>query len=361
MIRIVAALGLFLSAAAGALLVLADLAGWRADVGSTAPADSRDALLEQPTSADPLARAAAQSGNRGRMAQLADAAIRRDPRSVTPWYLRLRMAAEANDARGVAFATLRLLAINPSRSDRYLPVLVSVTGDPAAQPLILEALRTKPGWTRRYSQAMLAQGAAPATIFRTIQAQVAALDPRAGSAQAGFLQDMVRQGRFDQAYLAWINFLPETALGDVGLVYDPDFRGRVGPPPFNWTFAGGDNRAQLRTGGGLTVNYSNEQRNRIAEQIVMMPPGAYRLSTDLQMTAAPDQGALEWRITCLPGGRPLIRLLLDRSGKLTSPAFTVPAGCGAQRLALMGLQQQFPVSGEITMASVAIGRVGGGQ
>lgn len=356
MFRIIAALALFAAAAGGTAMVAADRLRPVADGDH----DAARALIAQPTSADPLARAATTSRDRARTTRLIDAAIRRDPRSVTPWFLRLRMAAEANDARGVAAAALRLLAINPSRGDRYLPVLAAITPDPAAQPLILEALQRKPAWARLYSQAIVKQGAAPATIFRTIQAQVSALDPGAGKAQTNFLDAMVRRGQFDQAYLAWINFLPEEALEQVGPIYDPEFRGLPGPPPFNWQLSGGTSQAKLRTGGGLTVNYSSERENRLAGQIVMLPPGTYRLTTAVEMADAPGAGGVEWQLMCLPGTRPLARLPLDNGGTVASPPFVIPAECKAQRLALTGQQQQFPVTRDLTIRSVAVERVGSG-
>jgi hypothetical protein len=356
MVRIIAALALFIAAVGGTALVLTDRLGLRTGGND----DAVRALTAQPTSGDPLARAATTERDRARIAQLVDAAIRRDPRSVTPWFLRLRMAAEANDGRGVAVAALRLLAINPSRGDRYLPVLAAITPDPAAQPLILAALQRKPAWARLYSQAIVKQGTAPATVFRTIQAQVSALDPGAGTAQANFLDAMVRQGEFDQAYLAWINFLPEEALDKVGPIYDPEFRGLPGPPPFNWQLSDGTSQAKLRTGGGLTVNYSSERENRLAGQIVMLPAGTYRLTTAVEMADAPGAGGVEWQLMCLPGTRPLVRVPLDNGGTVASPPFEIPADCKAQRLALTGQSQQFPVTRDLTIRSIAIERAGGG-
>jgi len=165
---------------------------------------------------------------------------------------------------------------------------------------------------------------------------------------------LVGSGDFQRAYLAWINFLPENALSGIAFVYDGDFAGLPGPPPFNWRlFSEGSGNAEmvrksnLPQGTALEANYFSEQPATLAEQTIVLEPGSYVFS--YSVTASRDGdigGGLGWSLRCLDKqSRELLRSgLLPTQPTRVDVRFVVPAGCVAQKLSLVGTSGDVPAT-----------------
>ena len=80
-----------------------------------------------------------------------------------------------------------------------------------------------------------------------------------------------------------------------------------------------------------------------ANQLLLLPPGRY----SLLFSATAASGALaraKWQIACLPDEHVIVSVGLDaaRPGTRVRAAFDIPAGCGAQRLQLIGTPGDSP-------------------
>ncbi|WP_129793657.1 hypothetical protein [Sphingosinicella sp. CPCC 101087] len=124
-------------------------------------------------------------------------------------------------------------------------------------------------------------------------------------------------------YIAWVQALPDEALPHVRAVYDGEFRGLPGSPPFGWRFA---RDVRVDPSEGLIAQASAGEQ---ARQTLVLSPGPYRLTVF-------GSGRMAWRISCLSGA-----VLVEAPLPAGDPApverpFTVPAGCAFQQLALTG-------------------------
>ena len=174
--------------------------------------------------------------------------------------------------------------------------------------------------------------------------------------QSALLQSLLKNGEYERAYLAWINFLPEASLKKLGPVYDPQFDKLPGPLPFNWQVSdGGEGSSEFSKPHGLTVSYLGTGPAALTEQTLLLSPGRYRLS--VVASGADENNQLAWTVTCAGAGE-LQKLplsgLKDAPQRYTTQ-FDVPADkCGAQRLALMGSPTEFPRTGNALIESVAV-------
>lgn len=138
-----------------------------------------------------------------------------------------------------------------------------------------------------------------------------------------------------EGYFAWVASLPDEALPHVRAVYDGEFRGLPGAAPFNWAFAPGTaiEAGDPTRGGTLVARASNDVSRPLARQLLVLPPGTYRLAVEAN---ASGDGAMSWRISCREGAA-LLDLAVPRGGAptRTEERFTVPTGCALQELQLI--------------------------
>ncbi len=84
-----------------------------------------------------------------------------------------------------------------------------------------------------------------------------------------------------------------------------------------------------------------EHAQPLAVQLVMLTPGAWRLSADLRVRSGASGAAITLDLTCVGAGSPIASLRQDASSARgwtrLSQGFTVPADCPAQRLRIATL------------------------
>jgi hypothetical protein len=143
-----------------------------------------------------------------------------------------------------------------------------------------------------------------------------------------------------------------TALGPAPVpgLYDGRFQGLPGSAPFNWRLASDPSaRAAIAMapdgGPALQVERDGGRAGRLAAQLLVLPPGAYRLHGE----ASKAGPALAWSLACEDGG-PLGVVRAPSGDAWTAFAlpFAVPAqGCAAQWLRLEAVHE---ASGQRTQA-----------
>ena len=289
------------------------------------------ALALSPMSYWPIAAAAEASLRRGdseRGIALLEEAARRNSRQADvrgrlfQLYFAQGRWSEGID-EGIAYARLR-----SAMADGVMESFLLLLGEPRGRAILARKLRTGadgalPPWGERLVR--LSAG-------RPGERRLAALlNGARAPAPAGV--DAAEPG--PEAYVEWVASLPEEALPHVRAVYDGEFRGLPGAAPFNWTLAPG---AEIMAGaaaasGRLVARASGGTPDPLARQLLLLTPGAYRLSAD---AAASGDSAMSWRITCRSGAG-LAALAIPRSDEPISAetSFTVPEGCDLQNLELV--------------------------
>jgi hypothetical protein len=139
--------------------------------------------------------------------------------------------------------------------------------------------------------------------------------------------------------------------GSVSGIFDPAFADTKAPPPFNWVLTSSTvGLAERRN--GLHVIFYGQEDGPLATQLLLLAPGAYRLA--MPVTGDKDHArSLVWSLTCVNSNTPIGRIPLDEAAA-RAWAFTVPAGCAAQRLELSGVSSDMPQQVDVTIARLQL-------
>jgi hypothetical protein len=279
---------------------------------------------------------------------LMERAGRRGFRDVYTQSWLLRQALRTRDPYAASLRADALMRTSPDLRDRLFEALTSMVNDPGFIDPLSRRLAADPPW-REPALIYLSQHCRdPRPVALLYQGLVNFGSPPNEQESGALLGRMTKDGRYEQAYLLWISYLPSRALGNLGDLYDGGFQGLPGSPPFNWNLAEtpGVLAEMAKPGSGLKsglhVEFPVDHAASLAEQLLVLPPGAYLLSGRF-LLARPASGAhLQWTVTC--AGAPRAPLATTRQNgdagsawATFSVAFSVPENCDAQWLSLVGL------------------------
>jgi len=317
-------------------------------------------LARHPLSDLPLLRAgleAAQAGESGRARALVHEAERRNPRSTNAHTWLTADAIRRNDGRTALRHLDRLMALRPPLSASFFRLLGEYARDPALQDELGRMVKSAE-WGPAFLSYLTANAHDPSLVFQLTNATIATRKDNGwvSNQQAQLIQSLIDRGDYERAYLSWVTYLPQSALGETGLIYDAGFKGLPGPAPFNWRLIASDNATvTIERGSGLTIDYHGENAAQFAEQVVMLDPRDYRLNFAGTGDPPGDAGKqVVLHVYCLPGRTVLGELPIDP----THPgaiAFTVPpASCPAQLIALEGLPGEFPAQRQLSLRQLQL-------
>jgi hypothetical protein len=345
--------------------VLAIVGDDRQAVTPSARSDVVYGLLESaPLAEEPLllaARIADRRGEAERTDRLLDEAIRRNPRSRTGHLLRLDRQLRQNRLEEATVSIAVLSRLLPASQNLLIEELARMSGDPAVRGSIARVIETDHRMRTQLLEALARQGADPDTVFSL----AGPIEPGApGDAprwHTQMLEGLIARGQVAQARQAWgrlagVEHVPHQ-------VYDQDFAGLPGPPPFNWHFeATSDGFAELARGGlGLYVEYYGRRDAVLGGQLLTLPPGGYRLSFHAEGSAEGEGGRIAWTVTCQRDGSTLARIPITDvklSPARFSGTFAVPVNCPAQWLRLTGTSGEFSKDQRVTIKEFRIRRAG---
>ena len=302
-----------------------------------------------------LGFAAEAKGDTSRTRSLMELALRSDGRSLRPRIWLIDQAVRHRDYVAAVAHLDRLINVNVPGRQLTINAMTGIVRDPASHAPLAKKLATNPMWRHDFIYALNQQGLSADAIFGlTAQnsTQASALFE-----QAALLQSLLKNHEYERAYLAWINFLPEAQLKQVGSIYDPSFANLPGPAPFNWQLLNSqDGSAEFRTPRGLTISYLGAAPAVLAQQTLLLSPGHYRLSTIA--SGGDEYNQLAWTVTCAGAGEPVTTARLISLGdgrRKYSTVFEIPAsGCEAQQLALAGSPGEFPKTANAAIDTVLI-------
>lgn len=224
------------------------------------------------------------------------------------------------------------------------PVLAVALKDPAAIRPMAERLRADPAWRKTFLPWLVRQADAQPQAEALIMALRGGPGAATEAEVEGLVTMLLSAGDPQRARAIWQTFLPAGAGGQSDAPYDGAFRGLPGAPPFNWRLATADGVAvelepALDGRAALHVQYSVARRHVLAEQLLLLPPGAYRLVGEGLVEAGEAPALLSWRLDCVGGGGTFVEAPLALAGggwRGFSAAFDIPStGCAAQQLRLV--------------------------
>jgi hypothetical protein len=329
-----------------------------------AKADAGAALLAAPLDAPAvrvLALEAEGDGDTERaqtLMRLADQRSRRD--AVTQMWLFADDLPRRNFADGFRHADAAL-RLDWRLGDLLFPAMISAAAVPAAATPLALRLETEPDWRRTFLAALAQRGPDPAAAARVFAVLATTDSPPTDAESSALIGRMVAAGDIAGAHAAWLRLLPTGARAPGVGVYDGDFAPVPGAAPFNWILQSDDGAIAQEGPAGddrpaLYVRSPPEATHTLASQMLLLPPGRWRLTGRVRVEPGQDGDLFAWRIACA-GGSDLgeTRVGATPTGWRTfAGEFDVPAGCPAQWLRLFGLAHEGFEPGEATWRGLAV-------
>ncbi|HEY0117083.1 MAG TPA: hypothetical protein VGB54_15330 [Allosphingosinicella sp.] len=321
---------------------------------------ARLALLDRPLSEEPFALLGMRAVTSGRIPEgerLLNEARARNPRNRTALLGLTVLYLSSDRVRNASEIMKLLFAMNPQAEELLLPQLVTLARNPRNAPALVEVLGDKPVMARVLDQ--MVRRDAPTELVLRLSQRLPPPAPTWPDWQKRLLEREIGRGRVTGAYAIWQQIVRQERGG---LVYDAQFSGRPGPAPFNWELiASGPGSAERGRPSGLEVEYLGRSSGYLARQLLMLAPGRYQLSFTAEGNAPGEGSTLGWRVACHGGGAPLVNVALRQvtyAPKRFEGAFTVPGGCQAQWLELVGSAAEFPVTQQARITDLAISPAG---
>ena len=318
---------------------------------AAAAAHARQALEYAPLSAKAvslLGRTAIVQGDTARADGLMAAASRRSLRDAPSQTWIFARALERGDFPAALSAYDVLMRRRPDLAEPLSPpVFAAADGLDEARAALAARLALAPGWRSSFMAAYGRASARPAAVHALLSSLRATDAPPTDAEMRAYLDRLLRDRAYVAAYVAWAEHQPDAASGAGGGVSDGGFE-IDGPrlAPFGWTLGIGDGASAQRVpspdseGFGLQAAVSGGlARRRIAEQMMILPRGGYRLSGRAWNESGDPDGRLVWTVQCEGGAGRLLASVEAPNGPVGrwtpfEAAVVVPQDCPAQRLRL---------------------------
>jgi hypothetical protein len=301
------------------------------------------ALLKDPTAVEAISVLGLQAQLRADT-ELADAvfgySVSLSRRELPPQIWAIENAVERGD---IAMALENYdVAMRTSQRARDLlfPILASALTQPAIRSVLIDKLADRPDWGSRFISYVPgrdeADPRAVTAFFREGASRGLSIDE---AERARGVQALVSRGFIEEAWSYYRTLRPR-ARRDRSR--DPDFTHvGIAPTPFDWTVgdAKGVSAAMVKDGDGGLFDFSVPPATRatVLNQLLLLPPGRYRLEGRSSGTDQPEKSRPYWALTCR-SGRELGRVDLPSANgdeKPFSGEFIVPSSCPVQELSLV--------------------------
>lgn len=320
-----------------------------------------DAVRRQPLASEPLffyGMRAVEAEDLAKAESLLIEARARDPRNsfarlaLMALYLRTGRVREGS-------AELAVLArLEPRGNQLLVPQLIRLTNSAQAREALVEAVGDQPIMADVLAK-LATDGGDPDMILNLARRQPGRADGSFAEWQRLLLDRLVENGEERRAYDLWRRF---AGADRNELIYDADFRGRPGGPPFNWELSVSDvGAAERGRGGGLEVEFFGRKSGPLARQLLMLRPGAYRLTFEAEGSATGQGSRIELRVACRSGANLATHAFRDVSTtrRRAELAFTVPGGCEGQWLTFAGEAAEFPAIQRLMIPRLSLTAAGG--
>jgi hypothetical protein len=289
------------------------------------------------------ARVAAQEGRGDDAIRLMEEAVRRRPNHILT---RLHMAAyygQANESEKAIGHLNWVLRYAPEAHQFVFPELTRSLSSPRNRELVAQLLAADPSWRSDFLRT--AQNSAPRPEdARALLQTVSRLKGPRGDVRLErdlYVRSLMSAGRYSEARAEWLRSQPG-ASGANAYLTDGQFRRPLATGPFSWAlFDESAGRAEIAGSGDnseLSVQYFGGTEVKLAEQVLALRPGRYRLTYMARSNGGTPRGQLFWSFNCLPDQRFLTRIPVTRLGSAFAPnvaEITIPTACNGQTFQLV--------------------------
>lgn len=181
----------------------------------------------------------------------------------------------------------------------YLSFLAEV---PEARDLLLAKLEKAPRWRLRFFNSLPANLKSVNTLLALVTGLKDKAKPVLPTEIKAYVNFLIRRGQVDIAYDVWLQFLPSADLENLGFLTNANFQNQPSGLPFDWTIEDGINAlAEIipsGAGGDLHVALGDGRvKFPVVSQVLLLPPGRYRLEGKLRGTVTGKRG-LRWQLIC---------------------------------------------------------------
>ena len=252
---------------------------------------------------------------------------------------------------GPALDELAVLSrLLPQAMAGFGPALAAFARTPGAVPQLRSFFRSSPEIEPVVLAELAGDGRNADLILTLWGRRETGPGARAPDWQAKLINKLVEQEQFAKAHSTWR--LVSGVQDSGGTIFNSRFAKLNAPPPFNWSFGTTGGVVEPAPGDRLQVIYFGRNDAVLAEQLLLLPPGRYQLSTDISGPLGKG-GEIAWTLACAGRAEPIFRLPVEAKGRLAG-SFVVPLGCLAQRLQLTGAAGEFPQSQEFTVGKLQL-------
>lgn len=238
--------------------------------------------------------------------------------------------------------------------------VAEMTRIPETKAAVRQTLATDPALERSVLRVLAKSQTAPAEIF-ALASPAARRD--AGQTESWgpvLIARLVDQGRYGEARRVWQRVYGLSDAQVAAPLFNAGFAKMAASPPFDWTFTADSLGAADPQNGALAIDYYGRDSGTLASQLLTLGPGTYRLGFTIEDAKTGNGPALFWSLRCKTDGFEILRMPIVGAGQVqkVAAAFTVPAGCPAQQLALVGQAGEFPTAINVTLRDLNV-RAGG--
>jgi len=234
-----------------------------------------------------------------------------------------------------------------SVSGELYPELLGIAEIPAYRQEFGYAFTQAGAWTERFFLYAVKSATELDTLQVLYHSRIKSRQSPTIAMQQSYLNRLIQQQAWTEAYFVWVNSLDAQALARLGNVFDGGFEVESPEQGFAWRYHRNDS---LRLQAVPTVGASGKralhvsflgthrQKNRIISQQLLLEPGQYQLRGKYKVENLAALNGLRWELHCPGNKAPIYKTpyFIDKTTwKTFAEPFIVPEGCEAPSLNLM--------------------------
>ena len=296
-------------------------------------------------------------------------AAKRSPRDLLTHQKLAEYALKSNDVDQALQQFDLIMRLDWTVRPGLLPHMVRLAEFPDTESAFVTALAQQPQWRWQFLQMLANQARDPGTVDRLYRRlDSVSGQPLSADEMSAWVNRQIRDGHWEQAYIAWVSSLPTSQRSALGNVFDGDFAFPPSNGGFGWqmtTAAGADVRtaAMAYTGSGkiLAIEFDGANMTfRNVSQLMVLSPGQYILRGRAKADVLDTGRGLQWVLTCAEGQQQILAssplLIGTQPWRDFAVAFEVPSSlCGGQWLRLqMGAPDR--ISGHAAYSALSVER-----
>ncbi|RZJ46053.1 MAG: hypothetical protein EON86_00110 [Brevundimonas sp.] len=244
----------------------------------------------------------------------------------------------------------------------------AATDGPRALPQVAVLLSARPPWRQAYLESLHGDARGLQVAINLAILLQAGKAPLTNDELAQLYIQLLEKGQLEAVRVVRQRL---NRPSNAALVANGGFGDASAPQPFQWRLAQDAGVVaeivpdDVRPADpALRVDYDGYASSRIAEQLLFLAPGRYRLSAESRVEAGEPAKRLALTLTCAPGDLPILSTPAAAPGAQVwtpfSATFDVPAACSGQWLRLETRAGDTRQRTAVWLDRVAVTRVGSG-